>query len=463
MRLNTFLAGLLATSAASCGGQGTSKGGSQSPATSDDGAATDDGSSSDDGAPSTGQNATAKKDGGAAVNRPGKDGGAPTKDGAAPTSTGGNPVTTRNDAGPASPAGTDDPETSKPDAGTPPASSDDKPQLAVSADFLNQTLTVFNVDKMVEGASRKDVLVGKVDLSKYSPGPVALNVTPDGKTALVSISPSFLDAFVTIPPGDGILLFVDLTTLTVVGELNTGVKPMGIIITQDGKHAFVGQLSDTYISYVDIEKRTFEKLQTGAQWNEELAMDDTGTVGIVSYGTGGDAKTFSIANPKMMGQTTGLSGDAGGTAFFPGTKIAYLVQAPTDLTFNVGGHNVVDVTNPTMPVVSDNIRIQAPKMYPCTAVKSRKTVVYPSFENNMAYLTEMKLEGTVAKEAQKLPIGPAGNLPYGVSSTPDNRVLIAVPGDHYIGVVDLETKKAFQVPWEQTKSGPNDIKMIPKN
>lgn len=399
-----------------------------------------------------------KRDGGGS-NTPGtkRDAAAPTagKDGGAPRADGGQSGL-GSDAGPP-------PEPGSPDGATEQPSGGDKPQLAVSADFLNQTLTVFNVDKMVEGATRKDVMVGQVDLSKYSPGPVALNVTPDGKTALVSISASFLGAFIDVPPGDGTLLFVDLEKLQVVGELDTGKSPMGIVITQDGKKAFVGQLSENYFAYVDIEQRTFTKLNTGAQWNEELDIDDTGTVGILTYGTAGNAKTFSVADPTMTGQTRGLSGDAGGTAFFPGTKIAFLVQAPTALTGNVGGHNLIDVTDPTKPVASDNIRVSSsPSQYPCASVRTRKTVVYPSYADKKAYLTEMKLEGTVAKEAQKIEIGAASNMPYGVSSTPDSRVLVAVPGDHYIGVVDLETKKAFTVPWEVTKSGPNDIKMIPK-
>ena len=449
MRRNVTLVACLWTfSAGACGGQAAPAGESAPPSGADD-----------DNTPGAGgQASTSGKDGG--TRTPPKGGASAGKDSsvaAGPTRDASGSV---GDA--AAPAGGHDENQPAPDAGDTQPTTQDKPQLAVSADFLNQTLSVFNVDKMVEGASRKDVLVGKVDLSKYSPGPVALNVTPDGKTALVSISGSFLGAFIDVPAGDGTLLFVDLEKLTVVGELYTGKSPMGIIITQDGKHAFVGQLSENYMSYVDIEKRTFTKIDTGAQWNEELAMDDTGTVGIISYGTGGDAKTFSIADPTMSGSTVGLSGDAGGTAFFPGTKIAYLVQAPTTLTANVGGHNVVDVTDPKKPVVSDNVRIQAPTSYPCTAVHSRKTVVYPSYADNKAYLTEMRLEGNLAKEAQKIEVGDASNLPYGVSSTPDNRVLVAVPGNHYIGVVDLETKKAFTVPWEVTKSGPNDIKMIPK-
>ncbi|MEY4510420.1 MAG: hypothetical protein RLZZ450_2542 [Pseudomonadota bacterium] len=454
MRLTLALAGVLALTMSACDEPSVDDGPKSPPVTDgDDNASGDDGDDGEQTVPvkkdaggTSSPNSGAKKDGSVAAS--GKDAG-PARADAGQAAGGG-------DAG-----GPSEPEPGTPDVAE-PTSGGDKPQLAVSADFLNQTLTVFNVDKMVEGASRKDVMVGQVDLSKYSPGPVALNITPDGKTALVSISGSFLSYFVDVPPGDGILLFVDLEKLEVVGELNTGKSPMGIVITPDGKKAFVGQLSENYFSYVDIEKRTFTKLNTGAQWNEELAIDDTGTVGILTYGTAGNAKTFSIADPTKSGQTRGLTGDAGGTAFFPGTKTAFLVQAPTLLTGNVGGHNVIDVTDPLKPVASDDVRVTAPSQYPCTAVHSRKTVVYPSYENKKAYLTEMRLEGNVATKAQQIEVGAAGNMPYGVSSTPDNRVLVAVPGDHYIGVVDLETKKAFTVPWEVTKSGPNDIKMIPK-
>jgi DNA-binding beta-propeller fold protein YncE len=333
--------------------------------------------------------------------------------------------------------------------------------LAISADFLNQTLSIFDIDKLQPGAKRADVLVGSVDLSKYSPGPLALAVTPDGKTALVSISAGFLGAFITVPPGDGTLLFVDIEKRAVVGELNTGKSPMGIVISPDGKRAFVGQFSESYFSVVDIEKRTFTKVQTGAQYNEELALDDTGTVGILTYGPAGNCKTFSVADPTRVGQTTGLSGDAGGAAFFPGTKIAYLLQAPTTLTLNVGGHNVIDVSDPAKPVASDNVREDSPSMYPVTAVGPRKSIAFPETKDNMLSLTEMKLEGGLAKKVQSVPVGSAKQLAYGVAATPDGRVLLAVPGEHYVGVVDLATQKAFTVPWEVTKSGPNDIKMIP--
>jgi DNA-binding beta-propeller fold protein YncE len=336
-------------------------------------------------------------------------------------------------------------------------------ELAISADFLNKTLTVFDVAKLKPGAKRADVMVASIDLSKYSPGPLSLNVTPDGKTALVSISAGFLGSFIDVPSGNGTLVFVDLTSYRVSGELFTGKSPMGIAFSKDGKRAFVGHFSENYFAIVDMEKRTFQRVNTGAGYNEELSIDDTGTVGILTYGPAGNVKTFSVDDPAgSLGQTSGLSGDAAGVAFFPGTKYAYLVQAPTVLTGNVGGHNVVQVEDPKRPVAGDNVRMGSfPSVYPAAAVKARGSVVYPSTADGTLSLVEMKLEGALAKQVQSVPVAPNDKLAYGVGATRAGRVLLASSGDHYIAVVDLETKQAFTVPWEMSQSGPTEVKLIP--
>jgi hypothetical protein len=335
---------------------------------------------------------------------------------------------------------------------------------AVSADFLHKTLSIVDVDKLKEGGKREDALLGTVDLAKYTPGPLAVAVTPDGKIAVVSISGGWLGLVGSnIPAGDGTVVFVDLDTQMVVGELFTGPSPMGIAITKDGKHAFVGQLSDTYMAYVDIEKRTYEKISTGNSWNEELAIDDTGTVGALTTGTAGDAMSFSAAMPSMHGQTRGLTGDAGGVAFFPGTLFAFVVQAPTALTGNTGGYNVIDATNPASPKMTDNVRVSgdARIAYPVTSVANRKSVVYPSTLDGKLSLIEMALEAGKAKQVQMLDAGPASTLAYGLSSNADGLVLAAVGTDHIIVVADLNTGKAFSVAWGITEIGPMDIKYIP--
>lgn len=341
-----------------------------------------------------------------------------------------------------------------------------KPRRAVSADFLHKTLSIVDVDKLQEGAKREDALLGTVDLSKYTPGPLAVAVTPDGKTAVVSISGGWLGLVGSnVPAGDGTVVFVDLDSKTVLGELNTGRVPMGIAITKDGKHAFVGMMSETYMAYIDIEKRTFERISTGNSWNEEVAIDDTGMIGMLTTGTGGDAMGFSIADPKTHGQTRGQSGDAGGVAFFPGTLFAFVVQAPTALTGNLGGYNVIDVTNPMSPKVTDSNRVMNDSRiaYPATSVANRKSIVYPSTNEGQLNLIEMALENGKAKQVQSLNAGPASTLAYGLSASSEGLVLAAVGTDHIIVVADLATGKAFSVPWGITETGPLDIKYIPSN
>jgi DNA-binding beta-propeller fold protein YncE len=297
----------------------------------------------------------------------------------------------------------------------------------------------------------------------YSPGPLAVAVTPDGKTALASISGGWLGLVTSgIPAGDGTLVFVDLEARKVKGELFTGASPMGIAIAPDGKHAFVGQLSDTYIAYVDIEKQSYQPISTGNQWNEELAIDDSGTIGALTTGTAGDSMSFSVMNPMSHGQTLGLTGDAGGVAFFPGTKFAFVVQAPTMLTGNTGGYNVLDLSDPASPNATDNQRVvgDTRQAYPVTAVKRRNSVVYPVSDSGKLSLIEMKLDAGKATMVQTVSAGDA-QFSYGLTATPDGKILACAGGEHFVAVVDLDTGKSFTVPWGTTEMGPMDIEMIP--
>jgi hypothetical protein len=345
-----------------------------------------------------------------------------------------------------------------------------KKRLAVSADFVNQSLSIVDLDKLVDGATREDALVGTVDLSKYTPGPLDLAITPDGKTALVSISAGWLSAFdTTIPAGNGTVLIVDLEKKTVVKDLNTGASPMGITITKDGKRAFVGIYGsalhvENYILLVDIEKQTFEQVPTGQSYNEELAIDDTGTVAILTLGTSGNCMTFLVDDPVgKQGATIGLTSDAAGVAFFPGTKMAFLAQAPTVLTANMGGHNVINAEDPTAPVSSDNIRVaNSPTWYPVTAVPNRKSVAVPAVSGGKLSLIEWKLEGDTAKQVQEVAVmDTTARVAYGAITDSNGHVLLAVPEEKKVAVVDLNTSKVFVVPWGLAKTGPTTIRLVP--
>jgi hypothetical protein len=140
-----------------------------------------------------------------------------------------------------------------------------------------------------------------------------------------------------------------------------------------------------------------------------------------------------------------------------------VVQAPTALTGNLGGYNVVDATNPATPKVTDTVRVNNDPAisYPVTPVANRASVVYPSTASNKLSLIEMTLDGDKAKKVQTIEVGDASSLAYGLTSSADGQVLVAVGTEHYIAVVDLATGKPFIVPWGITKTGPLDVRFIP--
>jgi hypothetical protein len=347
-------------------------------------------------------------------------------------------------------------------------------RLAVVAEWLNKSLSIIDLAQLKEGATRASATVATIDLSQYGPlGPLDVAITPDGKLALVSISAGFFAfsgaaAYVnamSVPSGPGKLVFVDLVQRTVVGDVDTGNGPMDIAITHDGKRAFVPHFDSTHVAVVDIAQRIVEKRVEIGPYSEEIELDDTGTVGVIAYSAAGDVLGFNPADLQAtLSPTVPLTGDAAGVAFFPGTKSAYIVQAPTPLNGMMGGRNVVDVTNPSAPVVTENVRsTDAPGAYPCAPVPKRQSVVVPTNKNKLLAVDEYKLGPTgEAMLVQTVPVTMISALgAYGIVVDQAGRLLMASPGEHFIAVVDLEAKQAFTVPWPGELPGPADIAIIP--
>jgi DNA-binding beta-propeller fold protein YncE len=346
--------------------------------------------------------------------------------------------------------------------------------LAVVAEWLNRSLSIVDLAQLKEGATRASATVATIDLSQYDPlGPLDVAITPDGKLALVSISAGFFSfsgaaAYVgamSVPSGPGKLVFVDLAQRAVVGDVDTGNGPMDIAITHDGKRAFVPHFGSTHVAVVDIAQRVVEKRVEIGPYSEEIELDDTGTVGVIAYSAAGDVLGFNPTDLQAtLSPPVSLTGDAAGVAFFPGTKSAYIVQAPTPLNGMLGGRNVVDVTNPSAPVVTENVRsTDAPGAYPCAPVPKRQSVVVPTSKNKMLAVDEYKL-GPMGEAmlVQTLPIAMISTLgAYGIVVDPAGRLLMASPGERFIAVADLEAKKAFTVPWPGELPGPADIAIIP--
>lgn len=354
----------------------------------------------------------------------------------------------------------------------PPAPQGDSPALV--SDWLNYRLDLVDLADFEEGAAREDVLLASLDLSGYAQGPINAEVTPDGKTALVALSAGFFAVpFAgtivgenSVPMGPGRLLFIDLETFRIVGELETGNGPMGIGISKDGKTAVIPHFGEKELTVVDIENQSIvEKVDIGLQFGEEIAYDDTGSVGIVAYSSAGNILTFAVDDVSgSLGPGPDEEGDAAGVAFFPGTKTAFVVQAPMPLLGARGGYDVVDVSDPTMPTILSGERWDdAPVAYPAAPVPSRGTVVVPTAQGGVLGMDEWKLnnDGTVEK-MQSFELGEASLFgAYGTTVDAEGRAWLSAPVSRDVIVVDLEAGTHFSVPWDGSRAGPMDVALIP--
>src|SRR3954468_19403463 len=66
-------------------------------------------------------------------------------------------------------------------------------RVVVTADWLNRSLTVFDYARLIDGkSSAVEARWATIDLADHAPGPLEVELTPDGRTAVVSVGPGFL-------------------------------------------------------------------------------------------------------------------------------------------------------------------------------------------------------------------------------------------------------------------------------
>ncbi|MET0287013.1 MAG: hypothetical protein ABW352_21195 [Polyangiales bacterium] len=352
-------------------------------------------------------------------------------------------------------------------------------KLALVADWFNGSLSYVDATKLATATTREQLVTSTVDLKAYPPGPVDVAVTPDGKTALVSSSTSFfaipaagfLIGVNNIPTGPGQLLMLDVASGKVTAKLEGGPGPMAIQITPDSKRAVAvnfgsGMLgtADSSLVVIDLEKKQVTDTIPAGMFAEELAFDETGTVAIYGFGDAGSFRTFGVADPRnTQSAEIKLEGDSAGVAFFPGTKIAFGVQAPAVTALLTGGdakggYTIIDVADPKLPKVLEDVRLdESPIGYPVVPAKNRNSVLVPTTVNSRLVLREYKLENNKAVLAGSIDIGEASLLSaLGAAYDGDHTAVLAWPGKKALVVVDLTAKTSRLIDW-LPEAGPADV------
>jgi DNA-binding beta-propeller fold protein YncE len=326
----------------------------------------------------------------------------------------------------------------------------------VTADWLNRSLTIFDHAKLVSGKAVEEARWGTVDLAEYAPGPLEIEITPDAKTAVVSVSPGFFAGVGTlflgkldIPPG-GTLLIVDLPSRSVKAEVATTHTPMGIAITPDGSEAFLAGFGDegdpgNTVIRVDIATgEVLEEVEVPGR-PEQIALRADGSLGIVSVDGEGSIRTF---DPKDLANTMSpavvTSGDPSGVALVEGTDIGVVANS-----LDPFGYSTIDVSTPAAPALIETVTLAFDLPFAASRIPGTKHALLGGATGSPAKLVRLDCGATPAAVLEEITLDNGkGGFALGAAVDPDGKfAFVAVPGDNSLQVVDLDKKTARSLEW----------------
>lgn len=340
--------------------------------------------------------------------------------------------------------------------------------IVVTADWLNQSLSVLDYDKLIDGSSdAAAALVRTIDLSEWEPGPVELEVTPDGKTAVVSIGPAFFDGLPglvgdpEIPPG-GALLIVDLETGDAV-EVDTKDVPMGIAISPDGNTAYTanygtdGARGDS-LSIVDIPGRQLIRDVTVGGGPEQVALSADGTLGIINIVSGGGVRVFQTSDVEgTLTEVVATGNDPSDLCFLGGNDYAVVVNTQS---FNL---TLLDTSDPSAPVALESTLIGIGLPYGATYVPARDEILATAAStspNSPTNLVTFTRDGDSLSASPRLELA-GRNFPLTAATDSDGDfAFVAHIVDHALSIIELDTGEVRAIEW-LSEPGPSYVAVQP--
>jgi len=341
--------------------------------------------------------------------------------------------------------------------GEEPASSscpEDSGRLVVTADWLNRSLTLFDAARLAEPACEEQV-VGTIDLADYAPGPLELEIAPDGNTAVVAVGPGFLPGLAVSEEqvvAGGSVLVVDLSSRAVVHAIETPQAPMGLAISPDGRWAYSANYGDADVvgntlTVIDIEAGSIvESYEVGAR-PEQVALAVDGASGIVNAAEDGTIRTFSAEGPTLtLSDPLEVGGDPSDVTFAGATR-AVVTQSIA------WSYSLIDTSDPEQPSVLGEHPTTTGIPYGATAIGDEQilvttflaeaTVLWIDLTGEPQVLTEIPLPGTA--------------FTLGAAVDAEGRyAYVPQPNDQRLSIVDLESGTTHSIQW-LTEPGPTYV------
>ncbi len=341
---------------------------------------------------------------------------------------------------------------------------------AVTADWLAGTLSVIDLDALDDGAlTREEIVTHTIDLSSYAPGPLQVEIAPDGVTAIVSISPGFYDGVVGNAIGagaveqDGTLLRVDLGTEQ-IDEIATTHVPMGIAISPDGSRAYTANygLTDTVgstLSVIDLDADIeLEAIEVGER-PEQVSLHPDGTLGIVNVVGLGAVRVFQTEDPAgTLSDPLVVGADPSDVDFIAGTPYAIVANS-----VDPSNYVVLDVSDPSTPTQVSEGPAAPGVFYAATSIPGTTDVMLVASNFLSLYVSRVEIDADgmanevlqTTHELSSFPLGLAVDVPGG-------QLLMPTPGvsANALVVQRLVPGTPRVIPW-QDEIGPTYVAVAP--
>lgn len=344
-----------------------------------------------------------------------------------------------------------------------------RPAIFVTADWLNRSLTVFSQETLLDATrSTDDAILGRVDLTPWAPGPIQVEITPNGKTAVVAVGPGFFQSGGTnaliggpdVPSGSAVLL-VDLDALEVTAAIEPRHAPLGIAITPDGRRAYTanygmsGARGDS-VSVIDLEGgRLIDEFSVGGR-PEQIAIDPDGRFAIVNLVGASGVRLFDLSDPVgTLSDVVATGGDPSDATFVDdATRAVVANSGSVDQT-------LLDTSDPSAAFAIESVRAASGVPYGVTYMPGRDQVLAPT--GVPATLVVLSRSGDTLLPGLPLALLGAPFPMTAVPSSDERHALVphmSTQTEAQLSIVDLDSRELRGVTWLPT-SGPSYIAAWP--
>lgn len=331
------------------------------------------------------------------------------------------------------------------------------PRLAITADWQAGSLSLIDLEALAAGATAyDDVLVDTVDLSAYPPGPLEVEITPDGATAVVTTSPGFFDGLVGNLIGvgdvelDGALLLVDIASRSVTAELQPADVPMGIAISPDGATAYTAnygtsETAGTTMTVVDLAGATIvEDIEVGTR-PEQVSLNADGSLGIINLASDGTIRVFETSDPAgTLSMPLETSDDPSDVDFIDGTDLAIVSNSQTPAIYTV-----IDISDPAMPTIVEEPPPPGGFLYVATPIGGTQDVIVTATDFATTTILRVSVAQMPTEVVWRVDRAMTSAFPLGAAVAEDLGVVLTVaPGVNRLLVHGLEDgAEITAVPW----------------